>query len=160
MKKIVIQEKGYIKDTIPFNVYTELLNNLKLKDLKSKTKANSNLAGNLESEFVVTHLIPESFFEYLADLVNNYYDNFSLDCKSPNKNFQFLDVWLNYQKKYEFNPLHQHSGSLSWVVWLKIPYDLKNELEHPNCYKSNQPRNSLFSDNRICSRKILLLTFL
>lgn len=32
-------------------------------------------------------------------------------------------LWVNYQKKYEFNPPHSHSGHYSFVVFMKIPYD-------------------------------------
>lgn len=39
--------------------------------------------------------------------------------------------WVNYQKKTEFNPLHDHSGMFSFVIWMKIPYDYENEKELP-----------------------------
>ena len=38
-------------------------------------------------------------------------------------------LWVNYQKKYEFNPLHDHSGMFSFVIWMKIPYEHDNEKE-------------------------------
>lgn len=40
--------------------------------------------------------------------------------------------WVNLQKKYEYNPLHNHSGLLSFVVWHKIPFLNKNESSHEN----------------------------
>jgi len=36
-------------------------------------------------------------------------------------------LWVNFQKKYEFNPLHDHSGLFSFVIWMKIPYNLEDE---------------------------------
>ena len=47
------------------------------------------------------------------------------------------NFWVNYQKKYEFNPLHNHSGLFSFVVWMKIPYDYENEKELPWVKGSN-----------------------
>lgn len=38
--------------------------------------------------------------------------------------------WVNFQKKYEFNPPHGHSGIFSFVIWFKIPYDLEEELNY------------------------------
>ena len=36
-------------------------------------------------------------------------------------------LWINYQKKNEFNPPHDHDGKLSFVIYLKIPEELKKE---------------------------------
>ena len=36
-------------------------------------------------------------------------------------------LWINYQKANEFNPPHDHDGKLSFVVYLKIPDELKKE---------------------------------
>jgi len=40
-------------------------------------------------------------------------------------------LWVNFQKKYEFNPLHDHGGMFSFVIWMKIPYEWENEKELP-----------------------------
>ena len=31
--------------------------------------------------------------------------------------------WANYQYKHEFNPIHDHGGAFSFVIWMKIPYN-------------------------------------
>ena len=36
-------------------------------------------------------------------------------------------IWVNYQYKTEFNPYHDHSGVYSFAIWLKIPYDSKEQ---------------------------------
>ena len=46
-------------------------------------------------------------------------------------------LWVNFQKKYEFNPLHDHTGLFSFVIWMKIPYDYENEKELPWVKGSN-----------------------
>jgi len=52
------------------------------------------------------------------------------------------DLWVNYQEKYEYNPLHNHTGLMSFVVWYKIPF--KNEEEKkvgPGKNKGAQQQN-------------------
>lgn len=39
------------------------------------------------------------------------------------------DLWINFQKKHEFNPTHLHTGIFSFVIWLKIPYALEDEYK-------------------------------
>ena len=36
-------------------------------------------------------------------------------------------LWCNYQRQYEFNPPHDHDGKLSFVIYLSIPDELKQE---------------------------------
>jgi hypothetical protein len=50
-------------------------------------------------------------------------------------------LWVNFQKKYEFNPLHNHSGIVSFVIWMKIPYDWENEKELPWVKGTNNERS-------------------
>ena len=48
-------------------------------------------------------------------------------------------MWVNFQRKNEFNPLHTHSGAMSFVLWMKIPYKYEDEC------KTEQAKN--LSDN-------------
>ena len=42
----------------------------------------------------------------------------------PNKVSLGLEsFWANYQYKHEFNPIHDHGGAFSFVIWMKIPYN-------------------------------------
>ena len=36
-------------------------------------------------------------------------------------------LWCNFQGSGDFNPPHDHGGSLSWVIFLQIPEKLKDE---------------------------------
>lgn len=145
MQKIIITEKGYIEDRIPFVVYEELLQSLNIKDKDSKPTYHRELVGQIETELDVTKIIPKIFHQYLIYLADSYYKNFPLSGPSNHREYQFGDSWLNYQKKYEFNPVHVHSGSLSYVVWIKIPYKLEEEFSLPNSLNTPNPHNSLFS---------------
>ena len=37
------------------------------------------------------------------------------------------DFWVNFQNKHEFNPFHMHHAIISFVIWMKIPYEYDNE---------------------------------
>ena len=52
-------------------------------------------------------------------------------------NAKVEDLWVNFQKKYEFNPLHNHAGMFSFVIWMKVPYEWENEKELPWTKGSN-----------------------
>ena len=41
------------------------------------------------------------------------------------------DLWVNYQYKHEFNPYHFHGGMYSFVIWMKIPTDWKEQNKLP-----------------------------
>ena len=36
-------------------------------------------------------------------------------------------LWVNFQRKGEFNPTHDHFGVISFALWLNIPYLLADE---------------------------------
>ena len=38
-------------------------------------------------------------------------------------------AWVNYMVKNEINPLHTHSKDLSFVLFIKVPKNLKKEVE-------------------------------
>ena len=44
--------------------------------------------------------------------------------------------WINIQKKYEFIPNHTHDGVYSYALWVKIPYDIKEEFNNDHCHAS------------------------
>ena len=45
--------------------------------------------------------------------------------------YKLTNLWVNYQKQTEFNPIHDHGGSYSFVVWMKIPTSNKEQRELP-----------------------------
>ena len=94
------------------------------------TKANDKLAGHLKTSYFYDGW-PTDFEEYLINKVKN--DNTLMNeakkLKLLNDNtFLGLDaLWINKQKKHEFNPIHTHHGIFSFIIPLQIPYDLNEE---------------------------------
>jgi hypothetical protein len=60
-------------------------------------------------------------------------------------NYIMHTFWVNFQKQHEFNPLHNHSGVFSFVVFMKIPYDWREQHEIPFVKNSHSPMAGDFS---------------
>tara|TARA_Y100000361_G_scaffold6859_1_gene5827 strand:+ start:766 stop:1416 length:651 start_codon:yes stop_codon:yes gene_type:complete len=52
--------------------------------------------------------------------------------------------WVNYQKEGEFNPLHDHNGVYSFVIWMKIPTKHFEQNKNPISLTSNTHAISSF----------------
>tara|TARA_B100000085_G_C18442575_1_gene471424 strand:- start:90 stop:713 length:624 start_codon:yes stop_codon:yes gene_type:complete len=122
---------------------------LKVEEDATQYKSmNTRLAGNIKKQvvfdsyykdFVSTLLDPllkkhVSEFNYIKQ--QNYLDN---DCP-----IELTQAWMVLQEKYEFNPIHSHAGIFSFVIWLKIPYNMQDELSLPFVAESNTPSAGTF----------------
>ena len=94
------------------------------------TSNNYNLAGHLERQIRIEDM-PESVKE---DIMKNFYRpeierymKTQKDTSHPLLPIGLESVWINYQKKHEFNPMHNHGGLFSFVIFINVPYDLEEE---------------------------------
>tara|TARA_R100001377_G_scaffold77595_1_gene54936 strand:- start:50 stop:715 length:666 start_codon:yes stop_codon:yes gene_type:complete len=107
-----------------------------LKD-ENKKSYNNVLAGEIENEWIIPTSILEldSFKNYIDELSLRYLTSFASQHhietdKIPPVLGRFAQMleksvltsaWFNDQKDDEYNPLHNHTGILSGVLYLKIP---------------------------------------
>lgn len=134
---------GVLESKLPF----DLFKNLKtiIDDMgDTGEKYNNKLLGHMQEEYSLNH-IKETMSDFLiamADTWQNTNPGFieTFEEASKSKKYRLIldSMWVNKQRKYEFNPIHLHSGVLSFVIWIKIPYDLKEE-------ESYFPLNSIAS---------------
>jgi len=126
-----ISSPGYLTCKLPEIVRNELSETL--DNLQSgKDSFCMSLAGHNEKECrlpITPHL------KYLAESLSKEYGKvfgknlFNVfDSGDQDYDFNLSRVWVNYSKKYDFNPIHNHTGVFSFVIWVKIPYDLDDEL--------------------------------
>jgi hypothetical protein len=102
-------------------------------DFSKGTPKNKTLAGNILHEYQLfdccsaleiktremAMMHQEAYGEnYTVGL--NAHTNILEDGKKPN--LKLTSAWVNFQQKGEFNPLHNHTGLYSFVLWYKIPY--------------------------------------
>lgn len=136
-----------IQSKIPDDILSLLKkeSNYILKNEDQTIKYNKHLAGNIEKEFSLEKYkkILEPIIYKLAYEFIEHSDDDNCLC-DKDANLYLKDIWINFQKKYEFNPLHDHSGIFSFVLWIQIPYDLEEELNLANSKNSRVPSNSLF----------------
>jgi hypothetical protein len=101
---------------------------------------NDKLAGNLEKEYrlfeckdYTNNLLMPYLLEY--EKYFNYFKDINIVDKDLTLNLE--SVWVNFMQKHEFNPLHIHAGIFSFVIWIDVPYDIKDEMNRIESKYSN-----------------------
>ena len=129
---------------------------LRLWEYISNAKENSkslksNLAGNLSSSLVLNDTDNWFFVNTCIPIIGKYKEFFkkttAFNSQSISKNdlpYGLDNFWVNFQKQHEFNPMHNHSGVYSFVVFMKIPTVWKEQCEIPFVKESNSPKASAF----------------
>jgi hypothetical protein len=82
---------------------------------------------------VLTELIRKFTISYpryeIQQLTNNSIPigKQQLDILTTSASYCLESMWVNFQKEGEFNPLHNHTGVWTFVIWIKIPTDYKEQ---------------------------------
>jgi len=124
--------QGVVFSEVPSNLFHSLLEEV----YKAKEPYNDKLAGIIEREYDLRHLINTPIGEDLkgvcSKMIKMYSERYEyphlIACNNRSSPYKLNSLWVNFQKKHEFNPVHNHSGVFSFVIWLKIPYDIEEEL--------------------------------
>ena len=113
---------------------------------------NSRLAGALDQQSSLSEWKYEcpKLEEYLLDRVNGIWDWVYTTCpwefnktKDITRFIKLHNLWVNYQKKNQYNPIHVHSGVVSFVIFVDIPY-------------GPEERNNFYSDGAFQLEKEVL----
>ena len=135
---VTLTRTGYMEFIVPYHVMVAIKNDVDRifeSNFTLTKKHNYDLAGAIEKEYQ----LKDSFSEIEAFVGVAAKDYWS-ELGSPNKNLIYklgraddgtVDIWVNFQKKYEYNPLHKHGGVLSFVIWYQVPYDIEEERKLP-----------------------------
>ena len=110
------------------------------------------LAGNIsKSELIVDkdNWFYEITIKKLTEIMfyrdwDNYY-KYHIEKEEPLPEFEMDRFWVNYQKQHEFNPLHNHSGLYSFVIFVKIPTHWEEQHALPISANSGSPSASDFA---------------
>lgn len=99
------------------------------------------LAGNIHESNKLADKSDWFFRNTLAPMCKLYSEEFQnigenipVNQKHP---YYLKNFWVNYQKQNEFNPLHDHTGVYSFVVWMKIPTNHDEQNKNPISLKAN-----------------------
>lgn len=118
-------------------------------DVLQSMSYNYNLAGQIQHQYSLDDECNKHIEQILKPALDEYIKRYS------DKTFLSLDsliisehdkCWINFQKKYEYNPVHYHNGLFSFVIWLKIPYDMEEENKHETAIKKHSARENTNGD--------------
>ena len=129
-----------IRSTLPEDIYNSLMS--EINDIKDKGGEpwNSHLVGLIEKEYSLSKKSKDILFPFLSELATIYW--FQGIEKAENVEWENDFNWVNLQKKYEYNPFHNHNGDISYVLWMDIPYKLSDEIKEKNVRESNYSGNA------------------
>jgi len=101
-------------------------------DFENSEKYNRGLVGNIKHEYVLKDsmtYIETLMLPLIAEYEKNYryLDKLRVNSQTTSVTLQ-ATPWVNFMAANEINPLHNHSGVLSFVIWLQIPFDRKKEI--------------------------------
>ena len=125
---------------------------------KKNIDCRDTLAGNVTSSLVLEdidnkfyrHILAQPVAEYVTDHADLFEMNspFLNDDEISDKTYEIVldEMWVNFQKKHEFNPFHHHKGLLSFVLWLRVPteYEAQKKLDIAKSANSNAISNVAF----------------
>jgi hypothetical protein len=137
---------GIIEAKLPFDLFNGLMGAIEDLNDSNKESFNYGLLGHMQEEYSLNH-VKHNMQDFLlavaktwTDANPGYLESFEEACKDKPWGLYLDNLWVNIQRKHEFNPVHHHSGALSFVIWMKIPYDLEEEVKYfPPC--SGTPGN-------------------
>lgn len=175
-----IQEQKIFKDGVVWyqttklpkgivNYLWEIIQEAKILNIDERSKLVGNISTSLKlkdkENIILSKIFPklyENNEENIKKLINKTFKAFSIENKDINLKITLPDLWVNFQKKYEFNPIHNHNGMVSFVIWMDIPYNWEDEqnlefAKHSNL--SNVIGNFVFyhyNGNEITNQVILM----
>jgi hypothetical protein len=121
---------------------------------ENKEDASKKLAGNISKSELIEDKDNWFYETVLKKLTERMFyrdwDNFSkyhieVEEGIPLPEFGLTSLWVNYQRQYEFNPLHHHGGLFSFVIFMKIPTHWKEQHALPISANSSCPVASDFA---------------
>jgi len=115
-----------LKTKLPDYIVKDLL----IQGKKTKQSYNRSLAGHLDNQFLYPVEVQNWFYKEITPILQAYREG---HCKyhgieNLNIELSFDDLWINYMKAGDFNPMHTHGGDYSFVIFLQVPDKLKQEM--------------------------------
>ena len=132
-----------------FKIPNDIYEKLKKFSKDKLIKYNSNLAGNIKEEYALLKYCPliEPFILNELSKIDPlvcYLKDLKILHPYPLK-LTLSSFWVNYQKKHEFNPFHNHGGIFSFILFIKIPFLMNQERLISPGLKSNGNKSGQLS---------------
>ena len=121
---------------MPQNLYQELLSYTQRRREEETWNYNDKLAGALEQQSSLSDWSPQ-FEEYVVRLSTKLWSQVYQTCpwdfqdsRDVTPFIKLRNLWVNYQQQYEYNPIHTHTGIVSFVIFTDIPYGSEERESH------------------------------
>ena len=145
---------GVIEVKVPDDIMIVLTASIKKmmsENFMSAVGYQENLVGHLEKEFLLDQACRDALEPLVVEVGNMYEERWNYATQIDNGAFMstpslaLQNLWVNFQKKHEFNPTHTHTGIYSFVVWMRIPYLLEDEENYFPAVKGSAQKTSRFT---------------
>lgn len=118
---------GFVAKKLEPDVFEKLKTEIKrVQETPEQYKPmNKDLAGNIEKEYKLScdlGFLHDEVLTLLEEHEKQFAYGKTLKIFEKDVPYCWGDTWVNFQKKHEFNPVHDHTGVFSYVVWVDIPY--------------------------------------
>jgi|TARA_R110000824_G_C15117994_1_gene667780 hypothetical protein len=93
-----------------------------------KLDYTDKLAGIIKEEYQYEK--KEEYLPEVAQCLGIYdvaFQRWKSDPYERKPEYLLTALWVNYMKQHEFNPPHDHSDQLSFVIFLKVPEEINKE---------------------------------
>jgi len=95
-----------------------------------------HLAGNIRDEYVLDPNFPE-LYKFLDNFIFEKQDLRDYVQRQKIKAVQrqtpvalyLANLWVNFMKKHEFNPVHKHFGVFSFVIFVQVPFIFEDQAK-------------------------------
>jgi hypothetical protein len=110
---------------LPDNIWKEL----KLRSEKLTIKHNTTLASNIDQVYRFEKDDNDWMVDKLTPYFGAYLESMEHFMGNPNgfNRLNLETVWVNFQRQHETNTEHTHSGDFSFVIYLQVPYEIREE---------------------------------
>ena len=115
-----------------YNLSDNFIRELNERGNSTNIDYTTKLAGHIKKENEFNRKDQEWFLSETKHVFLNYLQILKKNSLS-NKNVTSLELkslWINFMKKGEFNPIHSHSGDISFVIYISVPHEIVNECKN------------------------------
>ena len=141
IKKIDFPNYGVIQSVLSQSIVNQLNDYIDIAKKKDETH-NKKLAGNISLSlelFDTKNIISPFVLLIMKEYEKIYPQPFRLLATNKNYHAELQSLWVNFQYQNEFNPMHDHTGTYSFVIWLKIPTNYKEQSNKSIAKNSSNP---------------------
>ena len=143
-----LPDYGVVEGKLSQHDYDQLWETIKLASQKP-VDIKHQLAGVISTSIDLLPAMRERqkttpfLSEFLSDAIRMYCKEYGTirllgDIENQTRiSWDLSRMWGNFQRENEFNPLHDHAGVLSFVIWMRVPYESTDQAKLDIAQRSN-----------------------